>query len=126
MPFSVSISPEKKLIHITLSGEVSTQDSIVLMNELPTHTDFNSEYAVLIDSTQMDRGPELKEMKTLASAAKKVYQYFKGPIALVVPPGYVHQSSIFALLVRPFGIHVEAYGDTETAKKFLNTGESWN
>jgi len=108
-----------------MSGTVNTQDSIVLMNELPKHADFDPNYKILIDSTKVNRAPELKDMRALASTVKNLTEHYKGNIALVVNPQHVHQSSIFALLVRPFGIRFEVYGDIESAEKFFSTGKSW-
>ena len=125
MPIDTSISPEEQLIHITIHGEISTQDSLSLMSELPGRADYDPHYCILIDSTKANRGPDLKDMRVLASAARKFTKHFLGNIALVVNPGYVRQSSVFGLLIRPFGIHFEVYGDVESAKQFLSTGSSW-
>jgi len=126
MPFTIEISTEEQIAYVTGIGDLTVESSAEAMRNLATDPDFQSHYGVLLDFLRTTNAIHQTKMREIAAALHGFKNTYKGRIALVVNPKEVRKASTVCLLVRVFGVHMEAYSDIESAVKYLTTGQSWH
>ena len=125
MPFQINVLAEEELGSVKATGDICITDSVEAVADLCRLPEFESHFGVIIDFSEVQSTPDLKELKQTAQAVKQYKDRFHGNIALVVEPKYVNMASIICMLVRVFGIRIEAYGNFESSKRFLQRGHAW-
>ena len=125
MPFRIDISTEAQIARVTGTGNLTIQSSVEAMADVVHHPDFQPHYGVLLNFLQVTNNIHRTEMHDIAAALHGFKDSFKGRIALVITPAEVRKVSTVCLLVRVFGVKMEAYGDIESAMRYLTTGQSW-
>jgi hypothetical protein len=126
MQFKVNVSEEKKLLVVTVTGKTDIQAAIESVASIIVHPAIQSGYAIVVDLHQVIGAFSVGEMRALASEQHKYRSlYKKNRTVLIVKEKEVQKASIMCMLVRAFGIHMEAYADMASAMRFLDTGQSW-
>jgi hypothetical protein len=125
MPFTIDISTEEQFGRVTGVGDISIPASVEAVEDLINHPDFQPHFGVIVDFLQTKATPKMSEMRDIAAAINSYKDSFSHRIALVVNPGEVRKASTVCMMVRVFGVQMEAYGEMEPALKYLATGQSW-
>lgn len=125
MPFIFNVSHEDHIIYVTASGEITIQDCLEAVSERAEHAKSLKTFDTLVDLSQATSTPPIVEMRKIGSSILGYKTDIKNRTAIVVKPKDINKASVICMLVRPFGIRMEAYGDSELAMRYLKTGESW-
>jgi hypothetical protein len=125
MPFAIDISTEDQFGRVTGIGDLNIPPSVKAVEDLIDHPDFQPHYGIIVDFRQTATTARMSELRDIAAAIRQYRNPFQGRIALIVNPKEVRKASTVCMMVRVFGIKMEAYGEMESALKYLATGQSW-
>lgn len=125
MPFTIEISAEEQIGRVAAIGDLSIPSSVETVEKMVNHPDFQSHYGIIVDFRQTTSTPKMSELREIANAIRKFKDPLQSRIALVLNPKEVRKASTVCMMVRVFGFEMEAYGDMESAMKYLATGQSW-
>jgi hypothetical protein len=125
MPYTINVSTVNHIARFKGTGDFSVQLCVEAIADMANHPDFQAHFGLLADVTETTNIPTITEVRKLASVIHEKRNSFQGRIALVVSPRDVNKASVLCMLVRVFGVEMEAYGDADMALKFLRTGQSW-
>lgn len=81
----VKIDQDKKIIEKTVSGQLTTEGSMMVIYEIATIVNIYPDYSILIDIRDTDPITDMSDMMSLASEISKHGSGFRNKIAFVVP-----------------------------------------
>jgi hypothetical protein len=125
MPFAIDVSTEEQIARVTGIGDLTVQSSAEAMADLASRPEFQRHYGVLLDFSQITNAIHRSQMRNIADTLHNFKNAYRGRIAIVINPAEVRKVSTICMLVRVFGVQMEAYADIEPAMKYLTTGQSW-
>jgi hypothetical protein len=125
MPFIFNVSQEDQIIYVTASGKVTIQDCLDAVLKRAEYAKSLKTFNTLVDMSPATSTPPIVEMRKIGSSIIGYKKGIKNRTAIVVKPEDINKASVICMLVRPFGIRMEAYGDSTLAMRYLETGESW-
>lgn len=126
MEIGVKVLGDKWTVIVNAWGKLdfnAVAKSIPDMVSLPA---IQAGYNVVLDFHEVDGAFSVGQLRKLASVHRKYKDKFKNNrAAIIVKPEDVSKAHILCMLIRTFGIKIEAYGDKESAYKYVVSGQSW-
>jgi hypothetical protein len=124
MPYTIDVSTSENVVYLKGIGDLSVESSLEAAANVVNHPDVQPHFGMVVDFGKATNTPTLSEMRILASSLGKYAPSLKGRIGLRVLPGDVNKAGVLCVLVRVFGVKMEAYSDLDQAYQYVRIGRA--
>jgi len=122
MPFGFLFSEPAQTVYITASGDLDLEMCIETLGKIVDHPDFQPHYGIVANFKSMESAPAKAEIRSVASVLRKHKDSFDGNIALVLNKEHLILAGMLCMLVRVFGMRMEAFDNIPMAMEFASSG----
>jgi len=121
--FKHTFITENKLCIVKAEGKISFNSSIGEMIKVINNPEFDTNYRIIVDLTEISYNPSYKEIEGIKNKLIQLKPYFKQKIALIS----VGSISVIAYLIAQFakynGLKIKTFTTLDNAYEWLNEVE---
>jgi hypothetical protein len=115
------VDDTKKILERTVSGELYTERSLKLIQELALCVDTHKGYNVLMDMRETESKPEMLDLMQISSTCAKLRSDFNSKIAFLIPDNEerIRFAQLFKACMEAQGFRFRQFFERDAALEWL-------
>ena len=117
--YSYRIDKERGVIVVKADGCIDFSQTIKIMDQIPFDPDFQKDYKVIVDLSEMEFHPSFNEFTDIKDNLVRLKEIYQNKIALVVVGLIKTLGDLIAELVNREGMKIKSFYTREKAEEWL-------
>lgn len=114
------IQQQQGLVEIEGNGAASFDSLLALMEQLLSHPDFKTHFAILVNFSEVSYVPSFWEIRKFGGVFQKLRQSFLGKVAFwVSSPAQIKAGRFASVIARTIHFQMQVFGDQQSAMNWL-------
>ncbi len=125
MTIDIKIDKDRKIIHRTVTGEITTNSAVTLVQNITLATKLHQGYNILVDIRDTTFYPEMTDLLEIATECSRQLIGFNNKIAFLIPNTEQRKqvAKLFKTCMETQGFVFTQFFDYESAVKWLSVEE---